>query len=88
MVKYVIEQDSSDTETMSDEEEDTTHFNPLSEKFAYYHYINVTAREAILYLMYFINFLRRSGETKRALVLRRNVVSPLIVIFLAPHIRR
>ena len=60
----------------------------LSEKFAYYHYINVTTREAILYLIYFISFLRRSGETKRALVLRRNVVSPLIVIFIAPQIRR
>ena len=52
----------------------------MSEKFAYYHYINVTAREAIIYQ----NFPRRSGETKRAVVLRRNVVSTLIVIFTLP----
>jgi len=30
VVKYVIEQDSSDTEATSDEEEDAMHVNPLS----------------------------------------------------------
>ena len=32
VVKYVIEQDSSDTEATSDEEEDTTHVNPPCNK--------------------------------------------------------
>ena len=32
MVKYVIEQDSSDTEATSDEEEDSTHANPPCNK--------------------------------------------------------
>ena len=55
----------------------------LSEKYAYYQYINVTATEAII-----SKLLKEKFGDKENCVLRRNVVSPLIVIFKAPQIRR